>query len=189
MRGTTRAWSFVISATMTKAVIGACTTPAQYATMPSTTKACAGAPGSSAEIFSPDEVPAPTANDGAKMPPGNPADRRQRRREKLEHSKRQRRHVRLPGPRREPESIPFRTQLLPKATRRRRRQDRTRRRKARGALSPTPRPASAALGRRGSTSGPTRLREATQNAEQRQGHPTLSTGQGRMGGPGNTESP
>ena len=64
------AWLSVISVTMTKAVIGACTTPAKYDTMPSRMIGATGAVGNRCAMLAPS--PAPTASDGEKMPPGMP---------------------------------------------------------------------------------------------------------------------
>ena len=78
-------WLSVISITITAAVIGACTTPEKYATMPSSTTAPAGAAGSRCASHRP--KPAPTASDGAKMPPGMPLTIGHHRRRQLQHEK------------------------------------------------------------------------------------------------------
>jgi hypothetical protein len=56
--------------TMIAEVIGACTTPEKYATMPSNTTAPSGASGMRCASHSP--MPAPTDSDGANSPPGMP---------------------------------------------------------------------------------------------------------------------
>ena len=70
MIGSAISVSRVISITITKAVIGACTTPEKYDTIPITATAATGVPGMSHATFCPS--PAPTASEGEKMPPGIP---------------------------------------------------------------------------------------------------------------------
>jgi hypothetical protein len=64
------AWFCVISETMTKAVIGACTTPVRNATMPTSASALAGTLENRRATSAPS--PATIERDGEKIPPGMP---------------------------------------------------------------------------------------------------------------------